>query len=98
MPRRRLAALTLETLVDLRVFRVRLDLLHFERNPQTLREIAFRHREITRARVPRIEMLVVPEIRRRHDGAFLPFKLHQVSALEALFAEQREAAAVECED
>ena len=44
-----------------------LDLLHFERDAQAFRKVALSDGEIAGRRRAGVEVLVVPEVRRRHD-------------------------------
>src|SRR5262245_37534910 len=92
-------ALGFEAPFDARVFPVGFDLFDFERDAQPLGEIAFGDRVIARFRAAGVEVLVIPEVWGRDDGACLPINLHRiVRLLEAVLAREREAAAVEREN
>jgi hypothetical protein len=60
-------ALRLKAPLDARVFPIGFDLFDFERDAQPLRKVAFGDRVIARFRAAGVEVLVIPEKRRRDD-------------------------------
>src|ERR1700722_6535470 len=88
----------LKTLLDPRVFLIRLDLLHIERYTQALGEVTFRHREIPSGRVPCIEVLVPPVIRRRNDRTIFPIQLHRLRFVQTVLPRKRKSLSIQCQN
>jgi hypothetical protein len=65
-------SLSFEVLLDVGILLGYFDLVDFEWDAQAFRKIAFGYGEIARARIAGVEMLVIPVIRRRDDGAGFP--------------------------
>src|SRR5258705_6974929 len=82
--------LAFEALLDSRVLLWRFDLLDFKRNSEPFWKIALRNGPIARFSVAGVEVLVIPVVRRRDDGARFPIDLARVFVLlESVLAEER---------
>src|SRR2546423_704160 len=91
-----LPQLVLEKCLDAGILVRSLDLLDFQRNSETLRKVTLGDRPITSFGIASIEVLVIPEIWRRHDRSRLPIDLDRLVLVgESLAAGERESLPVE---
>src|SRR5690242_6993554 len=83
---------------DRRIFLVFFDLFDVERNPKALRKVALGNSPVASHSRTSIEMLVVPEERRRNHGTGFPVQLDHFAAFQAALPCQGKTFAVQSKD